>query len=349
VGIWLRYDLRTSPGGPSNAELAAVAIEQAAWADRHAFERVLFPEHHGVDEGYNPSPFLLAAAMAAVTNRIRLMCGAVLLPLHDPLRVAEDLAVLDTISNGRAEACIAVGYVQAEFEMFGRSLDDRAALVDEGLAAIRLAFTGKPFTYRGRRARVTPRPVQQPGPPLYVGGAVRASALRAARLGDGYYPGIHRADYVELYESECRRLGRTPGPVIDFGGPLFVHVTDDPERAWATIAPHVVLESNEKTRWNRAAGVTSVYGQDEDEVTIRSSTKYRVVTPDECVVLAHELDAAGQHLVMTPLVTGLDPEIGWASLQLFADAVLPRLSVTPGRAAAAPAGSARSSVRAGGR
>jgi alkanesulfonate monooxygenase SsuD/methylene tetrahydromethanopterin reductase-like flavin-dependent oxidoreductase (luciferase family) len=181
--IWLRYDLRSPPFGTSHRDLGRVALEQAEWADKRGFEAVQLPEHHGSPDGYNPSPFVLGAAIAGRTSKMRIHPSAVLLPLHDPVRVAEDTAVLDNISGRRVDLTIGLGYIPSEFAMFGVSLNERGRLVEEKLGVLRRALAGERFEYEGRKISVTPRPVQQPTPPLYVGGGVVAAAKRAAKLG----------------------------------------------------------------------------------------------------------------------------------------------------------------------
>ncbi len=122
----LRYDLRRPPfASASAAELAEAALEQCAWADEHGFTSVTLSEHHGSPDGYLPSPLVLAAAIAARTRRLRIVLAAIVVPLHDPIRLAEDLAVLDVVSGGRIVPVLAAGYVESEFRTFGRRLADR--------------------------------------------------------------------------------------------------------------------------------------------------------------------------------------------------------------------------------
>lgn len=327
IDVWLRYDLRSKPeAGISSQRLFEVALEQVEWADKNGFNFVLLPEHHGTDDGYNPSPFVLGAAMAARSSRIRINIGAVLLPLHDPIRVAEDALVLDNISNGRVELTAGIGYVEREFSMFGRSMRDRAARADEGLQVLRKAFTGEPFKYHDHEIQVTPRAVQAGGPPLYVGGAVKASALRAARYGDGFFPTLFSSELLKTYTDECTRLERPLGRIMNISGPVFIHVTDDPERARAQIGPFALYEMNAYARWkSEGKDMDSPFEEVGDVDAIWKTGLYRVVTPEQCLALAAEQQAVGAHLTFTPLLSGLDPDLAWASLELFRDQVLPKL------------------------
>jgi alkanesulfonate monooxygenase SsuD/methylene tetrahydromethanopterin reductase-like flavin-dependent oxidoreductase (luciferase family) len=330
--------------------MASAAIEQVAWADRlgendgdnsgdnsgdnvgangPAFEAVLLPEHHGAADGYDPSPFVLAGAMASRTSRIRFMMGAVLLPLHDPLRVAEDTVTLDVISGGRVSLVAGLGYVPSEFEMFGVSLRDRGRLTDEGLRTLREAFTGEPFSYRGRTVRVTPRPVQD-AVPIYVGGAVPASARRAATLGDGFFPTVATPELLQLYRDECAEVGREPGRILTMVPPLFVHVALDPDRAWAQIAPHAVYEMTEYGRWAAesaaaSGAMDSPYQQVPDADALRAMGTHAVVTPEVAVELVRAAEREGRLVNFKPMMGGLSPELAWESLELFAAKVLPVL------------------------
>ncbi|MEX2208860.1 MAG: LLM class flavin-dependent oxidoreductase [Myxococcota bacterium] len=319
--IFLRYDMRSPEFGAPAPALYAAALEQAAFGDAHGFDSVQLSEHHGSDDGYLPAPLVLAATIAGRTKRIRLEIAALILPLHDPLRVAEDVAVLDLASGGRVDLVIGAGYVPAEFEMFERAIAERPRLVEEGMRALVQAWTGERFEYRGRTVRVTPRPLQRPRPTLALGGSSPASARRAARLADRFVPALPHL--WKDYRAERERLG-LPVPPGGRVGPLFLHVAEDPERAWAQIARHALHEANAYGRWMAEARTAGPYPPVRDAQALRASGMYRVVTPDACVALADELGPHGT-LLLHPLMGGLPPELGWSSLELFASRVLPRI------------------------
>tara|TARA_A100001391_G_scaffold160929_3_gene119722 strand:- start:7193 stop:8191 length:999 start_codon:yes stop_codon:yes gene_type:complete len=329
--IWLRYDLRSPGFGTSTPDLCRTALDQAEWADGLGFDVVQLPEHHGIDDGYNPSPLLFASAFAARTRRMRLL-QLMLLPLHDPVRIAEDLAVLDNISNGRASLMLGLGYIPSEFAMFGVSLKDRARLMDSKIEALQRALAGERFVYEGREVHVTPRPVQSPRPPLYIGGAVPASACRAARLGDGFCPSVMTDELRNGYYDACAELGKQPGPVIDFvSGPQFIFVTEDPDKAWHEIAPHALYEANFYARLAAENNIGVPFTEMDDVAALKESAVYRVVTPEQCVALAAELDASGTVMVFNPLLCGLPEALSWSSLELFAAKVLPIIRPASGR------------------
>lgn len=319
VRLSLRYDLRAPEFGTPADTLYAAALEQCAWADGVGFDTVSLSEHHGSDDGYCPSPLIMAAAVTARTTSLRVLVAALVLPLHDPVRLAEDLAVLDLVSGGRVDLVIGAGYRPEELAMFGRTLEERVALVEEGVAVLRTAWTGEPFEHHGRPARVTPRPKRPGGPTLLLGGATKAAARRAARLGDGFLP--VDPSLWPVYAEERARLGLDPGPPPPPPGPLFLHVADDPDRAWASIAPHALHETNSYGRWLTSAEGIARYTPTDDADGLRAAGIYAVLTPDECIAMATASGSLGLH----PLMGGMSPDLAWESLDLVASKVLPAL------------------------
>ena len=322
IELGLKFDLRAPSFGTRPADLYRAALDQSEWADRVGFDMIRLMEHHGSDDGYCPSPLVMSVALAARTERVRLRIQALILPLHDPVRIAEDAAVADLISGGRLELVIGAGYVDEEFEMFGRSLSDRVALVEEGIMVLRRAWAGASPVCPGRPGRVMPAPVGA-GPPILLGGLSAAAARRAARIADGFEP-VSGA-LIREYLAECERLGKKPG----FTPPRtprasLVFVAEDPDDVWARLAPHVMHEMNAYGQWLGTAGVRGGFHTVRDMAELRSSGVYEVVTPAECVQRVSDLAPRGR-LELHPLVGGLDPNVGWQSLQLFADEVLPAL------------------------
>jgi alkanesulfonate monooxygenase SsuD/methylene tetrahydromethanopterin reductase-like flavin-dependent oxidoreductase (luciferase family) len=324
--IWLRFDVRGGGKTVSSAALMSAALEQAAWADRHGLDAVQVTEHHGTDDGYLPSPVVLAAALAAKTQRIRIHLGALILPLHDPVHVAEDVCVLDNISNGRVDVTVGIGYVPSEFQMFAADIKRRAALAEEGIAALRGAFSGAAFQFRGRTVRVSPAPVQRGGPQILVAGAVKASALRAARLGDGIFPTIVTTELLDLYRSECARVGRPVGRIVDVTGPLTIHVSTDPDRDWARVGPHFLHEVNAYGKWAEETGTPTPFQTLRDVEALKACGLYQVMTPDQCIQFITAQHAANRCVCISPLCGGLHPDIAWESLELLGNKVLPKLT-----------------------
>lgn len=312
----LRFDMRAPAFGAPARTLYPEAVRFAEYCDEHGFHTVRLPEHHGSDDGYNPSSLVLASAIAARTRKV-LLRTMVILPLHDPVRIAEDIAVLDNISQGRVMLCVAGGYVEDEYRMFGRELKDRPLLVEKGVAVLRRAWTGEPFEVDGRLVRVLPRPVRE-YMPILMGGSSPAAARRAGRIADGFI--THLPELHRVYAEEALRNGRQP-EAFRRPGPSFVHVARDPEAAWHRIAPHAVHDSNAYGSWQGAAGVDGGYRIEAGARELRESGAYAVVTPEECVALARREGS----LTLHPLMGGMDPDLGWESLELLTAEVLPQL------------------------
>uniref|UniRef100_UPI000A5807A5 LLM class flavin-dependent oxidoreductase n=1 Tax=Streptomyces niveiscabiei TaxID=164115 RepID=UPI000A5807A5 len=159
----LRFNLAAPDATP--AELAAryqAALRMAAYADGHGVTTVQTEEHHGAENNWLPSPFTFAGAVLGATERLAVTVSAAIGPLHDPLRLAEDIAVLDLLSGGRLMTVAGIGYRREEYDRAGVPWERRGRLQDELLETLLQAWTGEDFTYRGRKVRVTPRPVTAP-------------------------------------------------------------------------------------------------------------------------------------------------------------------------------------------
>lgn len=322
MGQWiLRLDLRSPAFAGENPLLYRDGLEMAAIADALGFDHCMLSEHHGAEDGYLPSPLVYGAAVAARTRRMRLRISAIILPLHDPLRVAEDVAVLDRIAEGRLELVLVAGFLPREFAMFGRDILTRARTLEDNVAVLRQAWTGEAFTFRGATVRVTPRPWQSGGPPLLLGGATPAAARRAARCGDGFVPGL--MGLWETYAASCHELGKQAGPEPVFG-PLAIFVSEDPETTWQRIARHALHETNCYARWYREGGIPGPYGHSDSTDALRATGLYQVLSPEQCIELARSLGPGGQ-LYVHPLLAGIDADIGRETLRLLGERVLPAL------------------------
>lgn len=315
----LRFDLRNPAfAGVDMADRYAAAIEMAAWADERGALAITYSEHHGSEDGYLPSPLSLAAATAARTSSAAIMIAALIAPFYDPLRLAEDLAVVDQLSRGRMNVVLAGGYADHEFEMFGVPPSERGARVRETVAALRAAWTGEPFEFRGRTVRVRPMPAQPGGPKILLGGSSEPAARRAARIADGFVPAD--PECWEFYRDECLVLGKPdPGPTFT-GTADVVVLAEDPDTAWPVLGPYFMHESNAYGAWQAQAG-TDRYQPVTDLDAVRALGQYRILTPDEYRV---ELETAGELAIanLHPMVGGIPPALAWEHLHLFEEAFL---------------------------
>ncbi|NUP41472.1 MAG: LLM class flavin-dependent oxidoreductase [Streptomyces sp.] len=304
------------------------AVEMAAFADEQGIDTVQTEEHHGAANGWLPSPLTFAGAVLGATRRIAVTVSALIVPLYDPLRLAEDIAVLDLVSGGRLVAVAGIGYRPEEYAGLGREWKRRGALQDEALETLLAAWTGEPFEYRGRTVRVTPRPYTRPHPTLLVGGSSKAAARRAARLGLPFFPSAHLPELEAYYHARRAEYGTEGWCVMPAARTSLLHVVENPEeaeRAWAEFGPHLLHEARMYDSWQSDGGVHSaVRSHAEDVAALRDEGVYRIVTPEECLALAKEGGETAS-LVLHPLCGGMPVEEGWRSLRLFAERVLPRL------------------------
>ncbi|MEO8601098.1 MAG: LLM class F420-dependent oxidoreductase [bacterium] len=169
-----------------------------------------------------PDPLISLTYAAAVTKTLRLGTGILILPQRHPLYVAKEVATLDVLSHGRVMLGIGIGWLQEEFDALGIPFGERAARTAESVRAIRSLWKdeAEPFEgkfYRWGKLEVHPKPVQKPGVPIIVGGHTELAARRAARYGDGFFPGV--ADDQKLtwllgiMRDECQKLGRDPSKI----------------------------------------------------------------------------------------------------------------------------------------
>ena len=321
INFTLAYDMRVPNLGTPPEKIYSESLDMAAYADEAGVPFTTIMEHHGASDGYLPTPFVMAAAIAARTKRMRLLCAAVLLPLHDPVKIAEQMAVVDLISNGRLDVVFGAGYVLSEFAMFRRSVSERGKALDEGIPIIQRALQGERFVADGREIFVSPRPVQKPYPRIFAGGGVEASAKRGARLGIGLMP--MNPALVPLYNEECARLGRKPGPIIT--GLSWLHVSDTPEKTRKEVEPHLLHYVRSYAEFAEGAASSSPFVGMNTMEDIEKSGIFTIVTPEQCAQLAREAQKFAGYYNISPLIGGLSPKVGWKSLELLVEKVLPML------------------------
>lgn len=316
----MRFAMRSStPEAEARAALYATTIEMCAWAEKRGGVAAVLSQHHGVEDGYLPSPIPLAAAIAARTDSIPISVAALLLALYEPVKLAEDLAVVDLISRGRVSYIVGIGYRAEEFAMFGVDRGRRAALVEERITLLRRLWSGEEIDLDGRRVRVTPLPFTPGGPPLAYGGGTEAAARRAGRLGLLFMAETHDATLERAYRAE----GGESAPGCFFpqaGVPITVFVADDPEQAWAEIGDYLFRDSASYAEWNaHREGTASISRASSIAEMAAEKGAYQILTPEE----ARALVARGMPLGLQPLVGGLPPDLAWPYLEAAAAAVAP--------------------------
>lgn len=329
--VGVLYDCRLDPAsGQTMTDVYAATLEQAELVDRLGFDHVWFTEHHFCPDGYLPAFQPLAGAIAARTERLRISTDVCLLPLHHPVRLAEELAVLDQISGGRMELGIGMGYVPSEFAAFGVPIRNRVSMTEEGIEILRRAWSDGPFSFHGRRYQlddvdVHPKPVQPGGPPLWIAAMSEAGARRAARFGTHLLPQGRRSEVLEPWRRAVTESGADPEH-HRVGIIRTVYVTDDRERDWPMIRQ---AERFRMAVYDRFMAETpDSYAWRADDSIPQTVV---VGSPDECVAeLRRFVDDHGiTDLITSGLPPGIDPEYMGRNLERLATEVVPRLRASP--------------------
>lgn len=247
-GLW--YDFRNPPPSPLSFEqLYRASLDQIAWAESLGFDSVWLTEHHFTSDGYTPSPLVIGAAIGERTKRMRIGTNLMLLPLADPLRLAEDAAALAILTGGRFDLGVGLGYRQLEFDTFGRKLAHRPSLMEEGVAILRQAWSGEPVRMRGKRFAIeglSISPVPNKPPRIFMGGMAEPAIARAARLGDGFLStgGIGHDVYVRALAEAGKP--RSAGAIC---AGHWAIIAADPEREAAKLAGPVLYQTNTYIEW----------------------------------------------------------------------------------------------------
>ena len=320
--IVLRFDMRSSPQcRESKGERYLAAIDMARWADEQAVDVIGLSEHHNAEDGFLSAPLTLAAMMIAATRRVRVSVSALLVPLHEPLRLAEDIAVLDLVSKGRFSATCGLGYREVEYRSLGVDWSARGQVFDDKLAIMVQALSGESFTYRGTRVQLNPAPKSPVQALLLVGGNSVAAARRAARFGLLFCPAIDDPALDKAYLAACAKYNFSWGFTIFPRQPATTFLSEDPRRCWRAIGEYLLYDATAYGAWrhpNRRAYAESKAGDLEELV---AEGKYRILTPEQAL----ETIAATGSLHLAPLTGGVPLDAAWASLRLFEERVQPYL------------------------
>ncbi len=263
-------------------------IAEAQQAESVGFDSCFFGEHHQDRDGFLPSPLIVATAVAARTSRLQVGTSVILLPLHHPVRIAEDVITLDLISKGRVILGVGIGYQPADFRAFSVPMEDRAGRFEESIEILRLCWTGEPFSYRGKHytledVRILPRPYQKGGPPLWIGASIDAAARRAGRIADGFVgtPSTGLANAMRLaqvYREAAREAGR-PAEVVQMRD---AWVARSRAEADAVYGPHVMTAY--RYYWeNRLAEFRTLPAGAEFNLTTLAPDRLVLGDPDTCV------------------------------------------------------------------
>lgn len=315
----------------------AESLEQMQLAEDLGYDSVLVSEHHLVENGYFPAPFVTCGAIAMRTDRLRLGSGVLLLPLYDPLHVAEHGTILDHVSRGRFILGVGYGYRQEEFDAFRVRLDERPARMREGLEAIRALWTepevhyeGEHFRYRG--AKLRPHPLQKPHPPIWLAAKAPGAVRAAARLADAWFadPITTRQVLRERLDSYADALGKRGRPQQGFEFPLMreVYCAESDEKAWEEAREGVLSVYKEYLDWGHMLddeGRPVPPGDDRALGLLRK--RFIIGSPETCIreALRYREELGCTNLVMRMKFPGLPAERVQRSIRLWGEEVMPAL------------------------
>jgi alkanesulfonate monooxygenase SsuD/methylene tetrahydromethanopterin reductase-like flavin-dependent oxidoreductase (luciferase family) len=326
-GYWADFR-NPEDSGRSFIDLYRETFRQIERAEELGFNTIWFTEHHFTDDGYLPALMPMAAAVAARTSRIKVGTYVLLAPFYHPLKLAEESAVVDLVSNGRLRLGLGQGYALEEFAGFGVKRSERLGRTLETVEILKRAWTGERFSYQGKYhncagVRVLPRPVSQPHPELLWGAAAKKAIVRGAELGMSFATtGDGRS--VALYKDALKERGQDPAQ-FSFVCNQTVYVADSAEDAWADIERPLMYQAELYSRWiSRAQGI------DPSQSFIRPDPERlrRVSVIGTPAQVRERLRALLQKYEFTELIVvtqlpGLDPAKACRSLERFGTEVMP--------------------------
>ena len=342
--FWLGlYGMQSPRSYPrSLAWTYAEVVRHAVEAEKLGFDGFGLTEHHFWYDGYCPSLLPVLAAIARRTNKIGLLTGALLPLLRDPLRTAQELAVVDQLSRGRLILGMGYGYRPEEYEGFGMEMKARGPRYSEVVEVLRLAFAGSPFTYNGKyyqynNASLSPPAYEDRCPPMWLaGGSQTATARRAGRLGMSYWaPGsgvpIEQVGLlIDAYREAWNEAGHPPEQAR-FGVATDVAIAETSEQAEEIVEQDLLPVFAEQL-----AGFGFL--KDEQGIPVRDipdghpifemlRSTFCVGTPEQVIEAIERYRSLGCNMFMPRLVeANFRKDRILAEMNLFADTVMPFFS-----------------------
>ncbi|HKW91383.1 MAG TPA: LLM class flavin-dependent oxidoreductase [Methylomirabilota bacterium] len=328
VGLFSVVDHYPKELDRTTAELYGELLDQVEAADALGFDSFWIAEHHFHEYGGAPRPPVWMAAAAARTRRIRLGAAVVVLPFDNPLRTAEDYAMVDLLSSGRLDLGVGAGYLKHEYAGFNLDPEEKRARFDEGLEILLRAWTGERFSYEGRYHRVRDvqlnvRPLQRPRPPIWVA-TLRADS--APRIGARGFP-VMLIPYAsaETVPDMARAIAGYKAAFVAAGGaaadatvPFGLHLHCAESTARARAEARESMERYVRTR---------LYAVQRPFETLVEENVVAIGDPEEIVRVARLYEAAGfTRLLAIHNFGGLPHKQVMRSMELLARHVLPHFA-----------------------
>jgi len=326
----MRFGFITTEGGRYYQE----ALREAVRGEELGFHSVWLEEHHGVRDHYWPSPIVALAGFATRTSEMLLGTDIVVLPFYDPVRVAEDVAMVDIISGGRFILGVAIGYRPDEFDLFRVPLKRRGARFEEQVQIIRALWTQDEVDFDGefyklQTASIEPKPLARPHPPIWIGGWGPHALRRAAQLGDAWIPGP-TAGLEKLlacqgtYHQALTSAGKTIPQEVPLTRELVIAETNEQARELAEKYLLINYRDEYAGGWEHP-----LIGKEDsspvDQLDALGRDRFIVGDPDRCIeVIQRFADTFGvNHLIFRLYFPGMPHEHIMRELELLSVEVMP--------------------------
>jgi len=312
----------------------AAMLDMAQILDDLGGGMVSLEEHHGAPNGWSPSPLIMAGAIFGRTKSVSISISALLVPLHDPLRIAEDIAVLDLMSGGRLSVIGGIGYRPEEYGMYGVPMPERVSRFNEAVTIVRRLWTEERVTHNGRHwqfsdATIGPRPLQRPAPPIIIGAQVQAAITRAANIGDGWLvvpiPTLDQlAKQMATYTTARTAAKLAPSPHIC--RLLEVGCGPDTETAFRRVAPHLIEKYKAYFSWGLEGLTLDPNATPEEQFRSLAVNRFAVGSPAQVAdMLVAQHKAGINHLSMRVSWPGMAQTDILAGIELLGTEVLPEV------------------------
>jgi probable F420-dependent oxidoreductase len=308
-------------------------LEEVLYAEELGLDSAWLEEHHSVKNHYWPSPIVALAGIATRTSRIMLGTDIIVLPFYHPVRIAEDIALLDIISNGRIILGAAIGYRPDEFALYQMPMEKRGAAYAEAITFIRLLWSSASVTFQGHyyqveNARIEPRPVRQP--PIWLGGWGQLSLKRAATLGDAWVPGPTAGlekllEAQSIYRAHLKEAGKDLASVPT---PLTreVIIADTDSQAREMAERHLIISYRDEYGggWEHP-----LIGKEDaapiNQLEALSQGRFIIGSPDTCTRQIQQfIDTFGvDHLICRLYFPGIPHKFIMKELELIGKEIIP--------------------------
>ena len=339
IGTFL---LMQSPSAASSQEVFSRGLEQAQAAESLGYRSIWLGEHHFSTYGYLSRPMQLATWIAAKTTRLRVGTAVMVVPLHHPLIIAEEIATLDLLSGGRLDVGFGRGYQRYEFERFGQALDSDGKRWEDSMDILAKCFAGKPFSHDGRHYKlpetsVYPQVLQKPHPPIWITAQSPYSIEAAVRRGHNVLTGGFGVPLERLAE-----FGKVFNRVVDEVKPERQPLVGVQRAIYVTKDAADAREAVEQARWNMRVTLSlrnnyervengraiPVPGQSEPTVDELLDRYLIIGTPDECIRQIRRVAEVVpiSHFNCSFWLGDLSQQRVLGSMELFAKEVMPALA-----------------------